>query len=77
MPGWEDPEVNEGGPGSLKANNSVGVGGVVREPVIQVLPDARGVAALIEQFAQDKSVTTSQHKYDTRERTRRVEELSS
>lgn len=31
----------------------------MRESVIQVLPDARGVAALIEQFAQDKSITTS------------------
>lgn len=30
MPGWEDSEVNEGGPGSLKANNSVGVGGCER-----------------------------------------------
>lgn len=50
MAGWEDSEVNEGGPGSLKANNSGGIsggwGGQVRESVGQLLLDARGVAAL-------------------------------
>lgn len=49
----------------------------MRESVSQVLPDARGVAALIEQFAHDKSITTSTQARHQREeaQSRRTELL--